>query len=94
MTTTVPTADDYEVFCTGLQELCGVDILLTRSEKGMSFFPVGGAPSHLPTAALDVFDVSGAGDTVVAVVAAAIAAGMPITEGIRMANHAAAIVVS
>ena len=76
------------------QEMCGANILLTRSEKGMSFFPVGGAPIHLATVAQDVFDVSGAGDTVVAVLAASIAADMPIRDGMRMANHAAGIVVS
>jgi D-beta-D-heptose 7-phosphate kinase/D-beta-D-heptose 1-phosphate adenosyltransferase len=76
------------------QEMCGASILLTRSEKGMSFFPVGGAPIHLATVAQDVFDVSGAGDTVVAVLAASVAADMPIRDGMRMANHAAGIVVS
>jgi len=76
------------------QAMCGANILLTRSEKGMSFFPVEGAPFHLSTVAQDVFDVSGAGDTVVAVLAAAIAADMPIRDGMRMANHAAGIVVS
>jgi len=76
------------------QEMCGASILLTRSEKGMSFFPVGGAPIHLATVAQDVFDVSGAGDTVVAVLAASVAADMPIRHGMRMANHAAGIVVS
>lgn len=76
------------------QEACGANILLTRSEKGMSFYPVGGAPVHLATVAQDVFDVSGAGDTVVAVLAASIAANMPFRDGMRMANHAAGIVVS
>jgi D-beta-D-heptose 7-phosphate kinase/D-beta-D-heptose 1-phosphate adenosyltransferase len=76
------------------QEMSGANILLTRSEKGMSFFPVDGTPFHLATVAQDVFDVSGAGDTVVAVLAAAIAADMPIRDGMRMANHAAGIVVS
>jgi D-beta-D-heptose 7-phosphate kinase / D-beta-D-heptose 1-phosphate adenosyltransferase len=76
------------------QAECGADFLLTRSEKGMSFFPVQGMPMHLATVAQDVFDVSGAGDTVVAVIAAAMAAGMPFADGMRMANHAAGIVVS
>ena len=57
-----------------VQEACGADILLTRSEKGMSLFPVDGEPIHLATVAQNVFDVSGAGDTVVAVMAAAVAA--------------------
>jgi D-beta-D-heptose 7-phosphate kinase/D-beta-D-heptose 1-phosphate adenosyltransferase len=76
------------------QKVSGANILLTRSEKGMSFFPVEGAPIHLATVAQDVFDVSGAGDTVVAVLAAALAADMPIRDAMRMANHAAGIVVS
>jgi D-beta-D-heptose 7-phosphate kinase/D-beta-D-heptose 1-phosphate adenosyltransferase len=76
------------------QEMCGAHILLTRSEKGMSFFPVDGAPMHVATVAQDVFDVSGAGDTVVAVLAAALAADMPMRDAMRMANHAAGIVVS
>jgi len=76
------------------QEMCGAHLLLTRSEKGMSFYPLGEAPLHVPTVAQDVFDVSGAGDTVVAVLAAALAADMPIHDAMRMANHAAGIVVS
>ncbi len=76
------------------QEACGSDILLTRSEKGMSYFPVDGAPFHLATVAQRVFDVSGAGDTVVAVLAAAVGARVPLVDGMRMANHAAGIVVS
>ena len=76
------------------QEVTGAAILLTRSEKGISFFPLDGAPLHMATVAQDVFDVSGAGDTVIAVLAAAIAAGVTLTDGIRMANHAAGIVVS
>lgn len=76
------------------QAICGADILLTRSEKGMSYFPIGGVPIHLSTVARDVFDVSGAGDTVVAVLAASLAAGLPILQAMRLANHAAGIVVS
>jgi len=76
------------------QAVCGADILLTRSEKGMSYFPVEGTPIHLATVAQRVFDVSGAGDTVVAVLAAAVGAEVPLIEGMRMANHAAGLVVS
>jgi D-beta-D-heptose 7-phosphate kinase/D-beta-D-heptose 1-phosphate adenosyltransferase len=75
-------------------EACGASVLLTRSEKGMSFFSNAGAPIHLATVAQDVFDVSGAGDTVVAVLAASIAAGHPIRDAMKMANHAAGIVVA
>jgi D-beta-D-heptose 7-phosphate kinase/D-beta-D-heptose 1-phosphate adenosyltransferase len=76
------------------QESCRTNILLTRSEKGMSYFPLDGEPIHLPTVAQDVFDVSGAGDTVLATLGAALAAGLPVREAMRLANHAAGIVVA
>ena len=75
------------------RDVCGADILLTRSEKGMSYFPFEGATIHLPTVAREVFDVSGAGDTVVAAIGLALAAGHPLQEAMRIANHAAGIVV-
>jgi D-beta-D-heptose 7-phosphate kinase / D-beta-D-heptose 1-phosphate adenosyltransferase len=94
--TQLPVDSDEEVAAAvkAAQAACPSDFLVTRSEKGMSFFPMEGAPIHLGTVAQDVFDVSGAGDTVVAVLAAALAAGLPFVEGMRMANHAAGIVVS
>jgi D-beta-D-heptose 7-phosphate kinase / D-beta-D-heptose 1-phosphate adenosyltransferase len=73
--------------------VCGADILLTRSEKGMSYFPLEGDPIHLPTVAREVFDVSGAGDTVVATLATALAAAYPLVEAMKIANHAAGLVV-
>ena len=75
------------------REISGADILLTRSEKGMSFYGAGEPPIHVPAVALDVFDVSGAGDTVIAVFAAALAVGLDIRAALKMANHAAGIVV-
>jgi D-beta-D-heptose 7-phosphate kinase/D-beta-D-heptose 1-phosphate adenosyltransferase len=72
---------------------CGADVLLTRSERGMSFFPLDGTPLHLPAVRREVFDVSGAGDTVVAVLATALAAKLPIAEAIKASNYAAGIVV-
>lgn len=86
--------EEAELAARTAQKASGATILLTRSEKGMSLFPLDGPPLHLATVAQDVFDVSGAGDTVIAVLAAAIAAGIPLADGIRMANHAAGIVVS
>jgi D-beta-D-heptose 7-phosphate kinase/D-beta-D-heptose 1-phosphate adenosyltransferase len=88
------TDQEAEAAAAGARAHCDADILLTRSEKGMSFFPGQGTPIHLPTVAQDVFDVSGAGDTVVAVLAAGVGAGIPFIESMRMANHAAGIVVS
>lgn len=75
-------------------EATGADIVLTRSEKGLSYFPVQGEPLHLATVARSVFDVSGAGDTVVAALSAGLAAGFRMAEAMRMANHAAGVVVS
>jgi len=71
----------------------GSAILLTRSERGMSYFAQQEPPLHLPTAARDVFDVSGAGDTVIAVAALGYASGRPIAEIMRLANIAAGIIV-
>ena len=88
------TDDEAAAAAAAARQACGAAILLTRSEKGMSLFPVEGEALHLATVAQKVFDVSGAGDTVVAVVAATAAAGFPVADQLRMANHAAGIVVS
>ncbi len=88
------TDDEAAAAAAKAQEACGADILLTRSEKGMSLFPMDGTPVHLSTVAQNVFDVSGAGDTVVALMAASIGAKLPLPDGMRLANHAAGIVVS
>jgi D-beta-D-heptose 7-phosphate kinase/D-beta-D-heptose 1-phosphate adenosyltransferase len=69
------------------------DILLTRSEKGLSYYPRSGRVAHYPTHAREVFDVSGAGDTVIATLATALAVQADVPEAIRIANHAAGIVV-
>lgn len=67
-------------------------ILLTRSEEGMTLFNDSGAHS-IPAQALEVYDVSGAGDTVIAVMATMIATGETLTEAMRTANRAGGIVV-
>ena len=74
----------------------GVDCLLvTRSEKGMSLVTRGaGDVVHLPAYRRDVFDVSGAGDTVIATLALCLANGGSMLEGAQLANLAASIVVS
>ncbi len=74
-------------------EQTGSSILLSRSELGMSYFGRGGDVIHLPTAAREVFDVSGAGDTVVAVTALGLGAGFSKAETLRLANAAAGVVV-
>lgn len=68
-------------------------LLITRSEEGMSLIPKGGEALHLPAHRREVYDVTGAGDTVIGVVAAGIAAGMKTADTVTLANHAAAIVV-
>ncbi|HTR96282.1 MAG TPA: D-glycero-beta-D-manno-heptose-7-phosphate kinase [Candidatus Acidoferrales bacterium] len=67
--------------------------LVTRGADGMSLFERGGRYSHLPTVAREVFDVTGAGDTVVSVVALALAAGADYPEACYLANHAAGLVI-
>jgi D-beta-D-heptose 7-phosphate kinase/D-beta-D-heptose 1-phosphate adenosyltransferase len=71
----------------------GAAILITRGEAGMSLFQRGNAPLHIPTVAREVFDVTGAGDTVVGVLALALAVGAPLPQAARLANAAAGIVV-
>ena len=67
-------------------------VLVTRAEEGMTLFSAGGR-LHVPAAAREVFDVSGAGDTVIATLAALLGAGASLEEAVRAANRAAGIVV-
>jgi len=67
-------------------------LLLTRSEEGMTLFR-DGEPHHQPTQAREVFDVSGAGDTVIAGMGLAMAAGLDLPEAMQLANAAAGVVV-
>ncbi len=72
----------------------GIDALLvTRGEDGMSLVPSDAEPLHQPAQAREVYDVTGAGDTVIAVLAAALAAGSPLAEAVVLANVAAGVVV-
>ncbi len=68
-------------------------LLCTRAEKGMTLVRAEGAPASVPAEAREVFDVSGAGDTVIAALALAHAAGQTLEEAMRLANAAAGIVV-
>jgi rfaE bifunctional protein kinase chain/domain len=77
-----------------LRQALGLEgLLLTRSEEGISLFDAAGH-LHLPTAAREVFDVTGAGDTVIGTLAALLACGMSLREAAALANRAAGIVVS
>jgi rfaE bifunctional protein kinase chain/domain len=68
-------------------------LLLTRSEEGMTLYSRG-ERFHVPAQAREVFDVSGAGDTVIATVAVMLASGAPLDAAVRVANRAAGIVVA
>lgn len=68
-------------------------LLVTRSEHGMTLIEPGKSPLHLPTEALEVFDVTGAGDTVIGTLAAALAAGEDMPAAAGLANLAAGVVV-
>ncbi len=68
-------------------------VVITRGEHGMSLFGRDGERLHIPSVARTVFDVSGAGDTVIAVLSLALAAGAPIELAMQLANYAAGAVV-
>lgn len=86
--------DDLQRRAVAVCAECRIDsLLVTRSEEGMSLFDAAGA-LHVPAQAKQVFDVTGAGDTVIAAMAALIAAGLSPREAVPWANKAAGIVVS
>jgi D-beta-D-heptose 7-phosphate kinase/D-beta-D-heptose 1-phosphate adenosyltransferase len=68
-------------------------VLITRSEQGMSLFEPPAEHTHFPTVAQEVYDVTGAGDTVIAALAMALAAGADFKEAALISNHAAGIVI-
>lgn len=69
------------------------NVLITLSEQGMMLFQPDSEPFHIPTRAVEVFDVSGAGDTAIALFTAALAGGANAREAAEIANHASGIVV-
>ena len=68
-------------------------LLVTRSEEGMTLYRPG-QRRHEPTQAREVFDVSGAGDTVIGTLGLAMAAGLPLETAMSLANAAAGVVVA
>jgi rfaE bifunctional protein kinase chain/domain len=76
-----------------LRELECKAVLITRGEHGMSLFENSAATTHIPTRAQEVFDVTGAGDTVIAALTLALAAGLSYADAAYLANAAAGIVV-
>lgn len=90
-----PCANDEEcaIAAAAAMQMTGAAILLTRSEQGMSLYRDGKTPLHLSAKAREVFDVSGAGDTVAATFALGVAAGLSHEDAMHAANLAAGIVV-
>lgn len=75
------------------QRLGCQSVLITRGEKGMSLYEGDGASWHIPTKARQVYDVTGAGDTVISTLALALSVGASIKNSATLANYAAGIVV-
>ena len=77
-----------------IREKLGCDaVLITRGDRGIMLLEGENDPVFVETAAREVYDVTGAGDTVIATLAAALAAGATMLEAATLANHAAGIVV-
>jgi len=85
--------DDLTARAQALRERLGLrGLLVTRSEEGMTLYEAGRV-RHEPARAREVFDVSGAGDTVIATLAVMLGAGMSMDDAVNLANEAAGIVV-
>ncbi len=74
--------------------LGGVNLLVTEAAEGMSFFGAAGEEFHVPSHSRQVFDITGAGDTVIASFALAVAAGASIPDAMRLASLAAEITIA
>jgi D-beta-D-heptose 7-phosphate kinase/D-beta-D-heptose 1-phosphate adenosyltransferase len=95
--TGMPVREDADVVKAARKLIDELDlgaVLATRGARGMSLVQKDGQVFHLPARALEVFDVSGAGDTVIAVLAASLAAGASPIEAAMLANAAAGVVVA
>ncbi len=90
-------SDDKDIYELGrkiLKKLSSDSVLITRGEKGMTLFEPGNKIKHIPTRAKEVFDVTGAGDTVISVLTLSLAAGSKLGEAAELSNFAAGIVVA
>jgi D-beta-D-heptose 7-phosphate kinase/D-beta-D-heptose 1-phosphate adenosyltransferase len=88
--------DEAELVAKGAQLMTSLELgamLVTRGEHGMTLLRPDQPPLHLPARAREVFDVTGAGDTVISTLAAALAAGEELPHAVGLANLAAGIVV-
>ncbi len=91
-----PASEDaalLEVGATLLERWRPQSLLITLGEGGMMLFEPDRAPFHLPTRAREVFDLSGAGDTAIALFTLALSAGASAAEAAEISNHAAGVVV-
>lgn len=96
LATGLPVGDDRTTATAGtrLLELSEAgSVLVTRGEKGMTFFKPGQEPIGEKAFATEVFDVSGAGDTVLTVMGLGLCAGLEAAHAVKLASHAAAVVV-
>lgn len=88
--------DEESLIEAGCRILGSIDcraVLITRGEEGMTLFTDDGRVTHIPTVAREVYDVTGAGDTAIATLTLALAAGASLEEAAVLANHAAGVVV-
>ena len=88
--------DEESLLAAGRRLLAVVDCraaLITRGEEGMTLFTGEGAVTHIPAVAREVYDVTGAGDTVIATLTLALSGGASFVESAVLANHAAGVVV-
>lgn len=88
--------DEVSLIEAGRKILDSIDcraVLVTRGEEGMTLFTEGGGVAHIPAVAREVYDVTGAGDTVIATLALALACGAEFAEAAMLANYAASVVV-
>jgi len=91
-----PITDDESLEEVGQRLLAGLqaeNLLITRGEEGMSLFRAGQPTVHISAAGRDVYDVTGAGDTVISTLALGLAARVPVEDVTRLANHAASRVI-
>ncbi len=92
-----PCSDENQLVAKGqalIKELDWQALLVTRGEEGMTLIRADQAELHLPALAQEVYDVTGAGDTVIATLASALAAGESIEQAVLLANTAASLVVA
>lgn len=89
----IETTEDVNKVGDLLVKELGCKVLITRGKDGMSLFEEGKAPKHISTKAKEVYDVSGAGDTVIATLSLALSAGVNLESAVDLANHAAGVKV-